>query len=374
MKFRIACDDLSPMLGRLQGFLLNKENSLSSVLANVLLHVTDSGVLQLSATNLQITFHGIVDVKDQEPGSITVDGKRLNAMVKQLPAEVVEFQTQGDEMLQLKSGRSTMALLATDAREFPELPSTEGLQFFTVQGSVLSKLLERTLFSASTDEARPNLNGILFTGRGDNILRAVSTDGYRLTVAEREGNVEGVIPSFDGQIIPRKGAIELAKLVDQYPEVDVAITGQNLVVKASDFTVHIRLLAETYPPYEDVIPKSNDLVFNLDRQNFLNALKRMNLIGEERLHRVTLDFQGGELLLESNNANLGQVEEHLELQEGSSDAELQVAFSAVYMMDILNVIKGESVQILLSAAGKVPAIFKDPSWEQDTFVVMPLRA
>jgi len=363
------------MLGRLQGFLLNKENSLSSVLANVLLLVTESGELQLSATNLQITFHGIVDVKDQEPGAITVDGKRLNAMVKQLPAEVVEFQTQGDEMLQLRSGRSTMALLATDAREFPELPSTEGLEFFTVQGSALSKLLERTLFSASTDEARPNLNGVLFTGRGDNILRAVSTDGYRLTVAEREAGIEGgQVPSFEGQIIPRKGAIELAKLVDQYPEVELAITGQNLVVKSSDFTVHIRLLAETYPPYEDVIPKSNDLVFNLDRLKFLNALKRMNLIGEERLHRVTLDFQSGELLLESSNANLGQVEEHLELQEGSSDAELQVAFSAVYMMDILNVIKGDSVQICLSAAGKVPAIFKDPNWEQDTFVVMPLRA
>jgi DNA polymerase-3 subunit beta len=363
------------MLGRLQGFLLNKENSLSSVLANVLLLVTETGELQLSATNLQITFHGIIDVKDQEPGSITVDGKRLNAMVKQLPAEVVEFQTEGEEMLHLRSGRSTMALLATDAREFPELPSTEGLEFYTVQGSVLAKLLERTLFSSSTDEARPNLNGILFTGRGDSILRAVSTDGYRLTVAEREAGAEGSnIPEFEGQIIPRKGAIELAKLVEPYPEVELAINGQNLVVKSSDFTVHIRLLAEMYPPYEDVIPKSNDLIFNLDRQRFLNALKRMNLIGEERLHRVTLDFQGGELLLESSNANLGKVEEHIELQEGSSDAELQVAFSAVYMMDILNVIKGDKVQICLSAAGKVPAIFKDPSWEQDTFVVMPLRS
>jgi DNA polymerase-3 subunit beta len=260
-------------------------------------------------------------------------------------------------------------------QEFPELPSTDGLDLFTVQGTTLSSLFERTLFSVSTDEARPNLNGVLFMSRGDHVLRAVSTDGYRLTMSERQETAEGAdLPTFEGVLVPRKGAQELKKLLEQYPEVELGTSDQNIVVRTSDFTVHVRLLSERYPPYEEVIPKSNNHRYLIQRQTFLNALKRMNLVGEERLHRVTFDFQGGELLLESANANLGKVDERVELLEGSADAEMQIFFSSLYVMDVLNTIKSDVIEVHLGGTSTTPAIFKDPAWPQDVFIVVPLRS
>ena len=379
MKMRIACDDLANMLGRLQGFLFSARNSLLQVCSNVHLRVEESGDLHLSATDLQISFHGTLKVKDQEPGETLVDGKRLYAMVKQLPAEEVLIElkdsAEGEGALQLTSGRSHMSLLSLGTQDFPELPSTEDLTFSTVQGSTLASLFERTLFSMSSDEARPNLNGVLFVHKGDNVLRSVSTDGYRITICERQEEREGLeLPTFSGLLIPRKGAIELKRLLEQYPEVELATSENNVVVRTTDCTVHVRLLADQYVPYEEVIPKSNNNAYKIERQPLLNALKRMNLVGEERLHRVSFDFQGAELLIESANANLGKVEERVELLEGSTDHEMQVSFSSVYVLDVLNTIKSETVEMHLGATSTQPVIFKDPTWMQDTFVVVPLRS
>ena len=373
MKFCIACDEFSQMLSRLQGFLSRKP--LSPVLSNVLLQIDEQGLLHLSATDLEISFHGTLQVKDQAVGAITVDGKRLYAMIKQLPEEEVFVEVNEKQDLLLSSGRSEMSLSGIDAEEFPEIQHDQEATFFDVKGGLISELFDRAIFSSSNDESRPNLNGVYFQSLGDGICRAVSTDGHRLTLVERQISVENgaVMPKIDGQIIPRKGVAELKRLLEEYPEVKIALSGQNWITKTSDFSVSIRLIAEKFPPYEAVIPKSNDQTFIFNRGQFLNTLKRMGLVGEEKLHGVRLDFQGDEVLLESSNVNLGQVTERLKLGDGSSDTEITVSFSVQYMLDILNVTKGESIELNLGQAERIPGIFKDPDYPQDTFVVMPRR-
>lgn len=268
-----------------------------------------------------------------------------------------------------------MLLMGIDAREFPEFSLGEELDTYKLRGGVLTDLFERTLFSSSTDEARPNLNGVLFSSRGDGIMRVVSTDGHRLSLAERFAGVEGapMIPEFEGLIIPRKAVTELRKLLDEYPEVELALDGQNLVVKTPDFGVNIRLIAERFPPYEAVIPKSNESVFIFDRKQLLDALKRMGLVGEEKLHGVKLEFNGSEVALESKNNNLGHVSEVLPLEEGSSTDQLLISFGVNYMIDVLNVIKGAEVQLYLDQTASTPGLFRDPEFEQDLFVVMPKK-
>ncbi len=375
MKFRIACDDFSQMLGRLQGFL-RERNTLSPILSNVHLLVYESGVLHLSATDTELSFHGTLAVKDQAPGAITVDGKRLFSMVKQLPAEEVQVSADAQHNLSLRSGRSQMALLGLDAAEYPEQPSAEGAPFFGVKGGALAELFDRTLFSASADDKRPNLNGVFLFGQGDGFLSAVSTDGHRLTQAFRQVNLEGqTVDAFPGQIVPRKAVSELKRLLVPYPEVQLAIHNQSLIAQTTDFTVFIRLLAEKFPPYEAVIPRSNDHIYIIERAPLLNALKRMNLMrdDQEKLHGVSLEFTGSELLLESSNANLGQVEDRLELLEGSGDHEMKVAFCVQYMIEILTAMKGEQARLCLASSERTAGIFRDPEWERDLFVVMPRR-
>lgn len=374
MKLTVACSDFSSMLSRLQGFL--GKSQLSPILSNVLIEAEESGIVTLSATDTEISFQGRIKATVQEAGSTTVDGKRLLAMVRQFPATDVEMSSDSHDELSLKSGRSNMSLLGINAGEFPQL-SIDGQSLFKVRGGVLTDLFERTFFSisTSTDETRPQLTGACVISKGDGIIRVVSTDGHRLSMAERYAGVEGVepIPEFSGKIVPRKAVLELRKLLDEYPEVELGVDDQNLTVKTTDFSINIRLIVHQFPPYEAVIPKSNDNVYTFDRQELLSTLKRMGLVGEEKLHGVKLDFGSGEVEIESKNNNLGQVVERLTCVEGSSTQELVVAFGVHYMIDVLNVIKGAEVQICLDQNDSTPGLFRDPEFDQDIFVVMPKR-
>ena len=373
MKLIVNRDELSSMLARLQGFL--GKSNLSPILSNVLIQAHEEGQVTLSATDNEISFHGYVNAQVHTAGALTVSGKRLLAMVRQFPSDQVTLSMTNRDELCLDSDQSHMVLVGIDAREFPELSFGDESDMFVLRGGVLTDLFERTLFSASTDEARANLNGVLFTSLGDGVVRVVSTDGHRLSLAERYAGIEGAatIPSFEGQIIPRKAVTELRKLLDEYPEVRLLLNGQNLIVKTDDFFINIRLIAERFPPYESVIPEYNEHTYIFDRQELLGALKRMGLVGEEKLHGVELTFSGTKVNLESKNNTLGQVSETLSLAEGSSDYEIKVAFGVHYMIDVLNVIKGAEVQIRLHQNESTPGLFKDPEFEQDTFVVMPKR-
>ena len=112
----------------------------------------------------------------------------------------------------------------------------------------------------------------------------------------------------------------------------------------------------------------------LRTENQLNkVLKRCNLMSDDRLHRVSLDFRDGEVLLESKNNSLGTVEEPIELLEGSAEEDLEVAFSLQYVQDVLNVIKGEEVHLCLGQSENSFGIFKEPAYENDIFVVAPLK-
>lgn len=372
MKLIANRDELSSMLARLQGFL--GKSNLSPILSNVLLQAED-GRLTLSATDNEISFLGQMGAQVHTPGALTVSGKRLLAMARQFPSPEVTLSATEQDELNLYSDKSEMTLVGIDAREFPELSFGAEDELYTLRGGVLTDLFERTLFSASTDEARANLNGVLFTSLGDGVIRVVSTDGHRLSVSERAAGVEGasMIPAFDGQIIPRKAVTELRKLLDEYPEVRLGLSRQNLIVKTPDFSINIRLIAERFPPYESVIPAHNEHCYIFDRQELLSALKRMGLVGEEKLHGVELSFSQGGVRLESRNNSLGQVSETLTLGEGSADLELKVAFGVHYMIDVLNVIKGAEVHIHLHSSDQTPGLFKDPEFEEDTFVVMPKR-
>lgn len=374
MKLIVACSEFSNMLSRLQGFL--GKSQLSPILSNVLIEADESGLLTLSATDTEISFQGQIKAQVTERGSTTVDGKRLLAMVRQFPAPEVAMSMEGNDELSLVSGRSQMSLLGINAGEFPQL-TMEGQELFKVRGGVLTDLFERTFFSisTSTDETRPQLTGACVISKGDGIIRVVSTDGHRLSMAERYAGVEGAapLPEFAGKIVPRKAVLELRKLVDEYPEVELGIDEQNLTVKTEDFSINIRLIVHQFPPYEAVIPKSNDNIYTFDRQELLSTLKRMGLVGEEKLHGIKLDFGGGEVEIESKNNNLGQVVERLSCAEGSSEQELVVAFGVHYMIDVLNVINGAEVQICLDHNDSTPGLFRDPEFEQDVFVVMPKR-
>ncbi len=374
MKFTVDRDLFARALARIQGVLSRKATM--AVLSNVLLEARPQGQLRVAATDLDVTFDGTVVAEVERPGRITVDGKRLYDVVRSLPGEKVEVEVGADDRITLHCRNTEFVLLGTAADQFPSLPSVEGVELLPVSGSALHELIERTAFSVSTDESRPNLNGVFFRCVGKNRIRMVSTDGHRLSQGERDAARDGaqgfVLPERDGVIIPRKGVGELKRLLEEVgDEVAFGFTDNMLVVGATGLLLFVRLIDAAFPDYRQVIPKSSERRAVVRRLPFLAALRRIGILASERTHGVRIAVRPGSITLLSDNPDLGKAREEIEI-EGYEGGELNIAFNAKYVQEILGILSAEKVEMAMNEALS-PGLFREFENDDYLFVVMPMR-
>ncbi|MCA9539556.1 MAG: DNA polymerase III subunit beta [Myxococcales bacterium] len=370
MKFVVNRDLFTRALARLQGVLSRKATL--PVLSNALLEAHPDGRLRVAATDLDVTYDGYVGCRVTEPGRITVDGKRLFEVVRSLPGEEVDIEAGEDEKVTLRCKNTEFMLLGQTADTYPSLPEASGTKLMPVDGEALRELLERTRFSVSTDESRPNLNGVYFRCMGNNRVRMVSTDGHRLSQGERDAGRGGEIDEREGVIIPRKGVEEFKRLLDEVgAEVRFGFLDNQLVVAADDLVLFVRLIAAVFPDYRQVIPKSSARRVVLERIPFLNSLRRIGLLASERTHGVRIELRPGRMTLLSDNPDLGRAREEIEV-EGYDGGELIIAFNARYVRDILSILTAPKVEMALNEALS-PGLFREHENDDYLFVVMPMR-
>lgn len=373
MKFVVDRDSFTRALARIQGVLSRKATL--PALSNVLIEADESG-LRVAATDLDVTFDGVVEARVSEPGRTTVDGKRLFDVVRSLPGEEIDVEVGDDEKVMLRCKNTEFMLLGSPADDYPNLPDAKGVDIIPVNADALKELIDRTRFSVSTDESRPNLNGVFFRCMGEGRIRMVSTDGHRLSQGERDARAdESPIPEREGVIIPRKGVEELKKLLDEATSAKVAIRfgflDNNLVVAAGGVVLFVRLIDAAFPDYRQVIPKSSERRVVLDRMPFLNSLKRIGLLASERTHGVRIELRPGRMTLLSDNPDLGKAREEMPI-EGYEGGELIIAFNARYVRDILSTLSAPKVEMALNEALS-PGLFREHQNDDYLFVVMPMR-
>lgn len=372
MKFVVDREAFTRALARIQGVLSRKATL--PVLSNVLIEAGEDG-LRVAATDLDVTFDGVVEARVVEPGRTTVDGKRLFDVVRSLPGLEVDIEVGEDEKVVLRCKNTEFMLLGSPADDYPGLPDAKGADMVPVDAEALKELIDRTRFSVSTDESRPNLNGVFFRCMGEGRIRMVSTDGHRLSQGERDARTdEAPIPEREGVIIPRKGVEELKKLLDEAAGKSAVAFGfldNNLVVSADGVVLFIRLIDAAFPDYRQVIPKSSERRVVLDRMPFLNSLKRIGLLASERTHGVRIELRPGRMTLLSDNPDLGKAREEMPV-EGYEGSELIIAFNARYVRDILSTLSAPKVEMALNEALS-PGLFREHQNDDYLFVVMPMR-
>jgi DNA polymerase-3 subunit beta len=370
MKFVVNRDLFTRALARIQGVLSRKATM--PALSNVLLEASEDGRLRVAGTDLDVTFDGSIAARVAEAGRVTVDGKRLYDVVRSLPGEEVDISVGEESKLTLRCKATEFVLLGAAADEYPKLPSAEGVELLPVDGSVLRQLIERTMFSVSGDESRPNLNGVYFQCIGEGQIRMVSTDGHRLSQGQRDARRDADIPERDGVIIPRKGVSELKRLLDEVGrDVFFGFLDNNLVVTANALTLFIRLIDAAFPDYRQVIPKSSGRKAIMGRLPLLASLKRISILASERTHGVRIEVREGRMTLLSDNPDLGKAREEIEI-EGYEGDELTIAFNARYMRDILSILDADKVELALNEALS-PGLFREFGNEDYLFVIMPMR-
>jgi DNA polymerase-3 subunit beta len=373
MKLAIDKIDLLRGLGRIQA-IVEKRNSMP-ILANVLLTASgkpEQGRLELAATDLEVGVRGSHAARVTKPGAITVSARKLYDIVRELPDEPIQLDATAQSYVELRCGRARFNLAGAAAEEYPTLPDFSPNHLVRLQAAVLSQMIERTMYAASLDETRYNLNGVYFEiVPTDGKLRMVATDGHRLALIDRTigAQASGLA---SGVIIPRKGLAELKRLVDEEDadEIELGFEGNNGLARKGDVTLVMRLIEGEFPNYKQVIPKSSDRKLTIESDPFIRALRRVALLSAERSRAIKLEIGEGKIVISSSNPDMGDAQEELDVDFAGPAT--TIGFNAKYLLDCLGALGAKEIQLAFRDGDKPVEIH--PADDADTLaVVMPMR-
>ena len=366
MKFTISRDALLKPLNLVAGVVERRQTL--PILANVLM-VLDGDRLALTGTDLEVELVGRVQLAAAgESGEVTVPARKLVDICKSLPeGSDIQF-TAEDSKVTVKSGRSRFTLATLPAREFPNVEDSMGTHQFTVKQGQLKRLIDRTAFAMAQQDVRYYLNGMLWEIK-DKLLRVVATDGHRLAMCTLPGKIDA---SDDTQVIlPRKGVLELARLLLQ-DDADIAIViGSNHIrATTDDFTFTSKLVDGKFPDYQRVLPRSPDKIVLGSRLELRQAFTRAAILSNEKYRGVRLKVTKNSLDIVANNPEQEEAEEAVAV-DYQGDA-LEVGFNVSYLLDVLGVLSGEQVKLSLSDPNS-SALLEESDVGDSLYVVMPMR-
>ena len=373
MKLTIDKSDLQRGLSRLQA-VVEKRNSMP-ILANVLLNASgqgETGQIELVATDLEIGLRDVHTAEVDETGGITVSARKLFDIVRELPNEPVQLEARADAFLEIRCDRIHFSLAGTAAEEYPTLPGSSAEKLVSLQASILSTMIERTMYAASVDETRYNLNGVYFEVlKESEKIRMVATDGHRLALVDRGigSEVEGLASEV---IIPRKGLAELKRLVDEEDadQVEIGFEGNSGLARKNSVTLVMRLIEGKFPNYQQVIPSVSEHRLVLPSEPLIRAVRRVALLSVERSHAVKLELGSGALSLSSSNPDLGQAREELDVDYAGEP--ITIGFNARYLQESLVAFAAKEIELCLHDASS-PVIVRPTDDEESLAVVMPMR-
>jgi DNA polymerase-3 subunit beta len=339
------------------------------ILANILLEATAKEI-RVTATDLEIGVRGRLSGTVAKEGMATVSAKKMYEIVREAPADEVYCRRLDNDWVEIRSGRSVFKVVGMDAKEFPQFPKVNESKLSPVSAKVIGGMIERTIFAASSDETRHNLNGVFCEQAAGKKLRMVATDGHRLALVETEVATLGM---DKGVILPRKGLLEVKKIIEQIEDGEIWMGFQDNMALARNGNVelYMRLIDGEFPEYNKVVPRDNPNVVKVERDALLSALKRVSILSSDRYRGIKIEVRNGSVVVSANNPDLGEANEEVEVEyKGKSIA---VGFNARYLIDVLNVF-GEGGEVELSLNDETsPGLIKREGDESYLYVVMPMR-
>ncbi len=365
MKFSISREALLKPLQVVSG-VVEKRQTLP-ILSNVLLSL-DNGVLTMTGTDLEVELQARAESVQGESGDITLPARKFMDICRTLP-EGAEINISIDsERALLRSGRSRFTLSTQPASEFPSADAITGAFEFTVSQSILKRLLDQTHFCMANQDVRYYLNGVLLEVE-NNKLRTVATDGHRLAVSEQE--TELAVGDKLQSIIPRKGVLEIARLLDDSDSAcTIQISPSYIKISMGDIVFTSKLVDGRFPDYERVMPSSSDKLVIADREGMRQMLVRTSILSNEKYRGVRLNLSSGLLRATVNNPEQEEAEEELEVQY-QGDA-LEIGFNVSYMLDAINAVHEPQVRIGLTDSNH-SCLINGAEDSRSRYVVMPMR-
>lgn len=364
MEFQVEREAILKPLQMVSGVVEKRQTQ--PILANVLLQA-NSHLLTVTGTDLEVELLARLTLTEPaETGAITIPAKKFIDICKSLPAESVLKLSHQDHQLTIRSGRSRFTLVTLPADDFPGLDELPGEFEFSLLASEMRYLIENTHFSMAQNDVRYYLNG-LYLDIKSGVINAVATDGHRLAWSHL-GN-DPVSDEYS-VIIPRKGIVELLRLLNDDSQINVTLTKNHIRITAETYVFTSKLIDGRFPEYERVIPQNCEKNIIVDRDTFRETLQRVAILSNEKYRGVRLQVRENQMHLLANNPEQEEAEEEVEIKyQGEA---FDVGFNVSYLIDALSHLPAGDVTLSLVDAKSSMKIqsLADPN---RSYVIMPMR-
>ncbi|MDR3337756.1 MAG: DNA polymerase III subunit beta [Treponema sp.] len=346
--------------------IISSKNAIS-ILSNIYLEAKND-TLVIKSTDLKVNFETKVPVTVLAEGSTTVFGDKFLGILTSIPDGEMEFD-QNDLKINIKSkemkGNFHLKSIASD--KFPEFPVASGQNFFELPIKDFKEMIMQTVFAVSDDETRYFMNGVLCEKQNDTLVM-VGTDGRRLAYISQD--IGAVVPDFSSVIIPPKILNIVLKRAGDEGLVAVSITDKSIFVKFGSYELYSVLIEGQFPNYRRVIPESQAYSFTVNREEMLDALKRVALLVEQKSRRIYLGVSNEGVVITSEESDIGEAK--MEINCKYEGEPVSIALNYRYIEEPFKVISDEEVQLLFNEPNK--AITLKPVPEKNFFhIIMPMQ-
>ncbi len=346
---------------------LASHNANLPILNNVLVDAKD-GIITLATTNLEIGIKVTVRGKIETEGSYTVPARLFSDFVSLLPNENVDIDLETDG-LNVSCKNSQTQIKGMLSEDYPLIPDVSSEKKVNIDMQTFKEVLSQTVFAATLDDNRPEISGVFFNFKGQD-LTVAATDSYRL--AEKKIKVDG---SIDKKvIIPLKTLQELGRILANSTEKNISLyLNENQVAfSASNIVLTSRLIDGNYPDYEQIIPSDEKTITRVKAEDLIKAIKGAALFCKTGINdiKMTIIPSKNEVVILSTNSGLG--ENITNIGAEIKGEEVEIVFNYRYLLDGLNNLQSEQVIIKTSNQG-APGVFVPDNKEGYLYIVMPIR-
>ena len=368
MKFTTDRETLLKPLLIVRGVLEQRQTL--PVLSNILISARD-GALAFTATDSEVELEARVAVDDWSGGEITVPARKFIDICQALPGRAkVEFGLDEGNRAHIRSGRSRFMLTTIQSSDFPTTDEIVDESEFVIAQNELKRLIDLTQFAMARQDVRYYLNGLLLEVTPQQV-KAVATDGHRLAVAQFD-TVTGMEES-KSIIVPRKGVIELARLLTaEDVELRVRVGTNAVQMVVDDVRFSSKLIDGRFPDYGRVIPDAErcDKRLSMDRESLRQCLVRTSVLSSDKHRTVRLTLGAGTLKVAANNPEQETAEDELEIEYAGEN--LDIGFNVSYVIDALATLPSETADIFLTDSSS-SCLIQPHGRSNCQFVVMPMR-
>ena len=368
MKFIVSSQTLLKKLQILLG-VVNTTNTLP-ILDNFLFQINKNS-LRITSSDLETTMSSIVEIESDSSGEIAVPAKLLVDALKNFAEQPLTFSTQEESVLEINANDGKYRISFVPAEEFPKPIEIKDSSLTSINGGILSKAINSTIFATGNDDLRPVMSGVFFQFGSEKIV-LVGTDAHKLVKY-----VRNVMPS-DGNsefIMPKKALLNLKNILTDFENnVSIEFNETNAKFTFENFTLSCRLIEGKYPNYEAVIPKENPNKLVIERILLLNSVKRVGIFSNKSTNQIKFKIAGSELNISAEDYDYNnKAEERISCNYSGDD--IEIGFNARFINDMLTNLDCNEICLSMSLPNKAGIITphdKIDDQEEIIMLIMPV--